>query len=86
MDGSAGDVPAYGYKILAAGGEEAVGILAPHLASEDGSLRERAEVALGFMGPAGASARPQLQATLAKAENSKEKLLIAWSLREIGKE
>jgi hypothetical protein len=79
-------VPAYGYKILAAGGEEVVGIFAPHLASEDGSLRERAVVALGFMGPAGASAKPQLEAALVKAENSKEKLLIAWSLREIERE
>lgn len=86
MDGSAGDVPEYGYKMLAAGGEEAAGVLAPHLAASEEPERERAAVALGFMGPAAASAKPQLQAALAKASDPKEKLLIGWTLREIEKE
>jgi HEAT repeat protein len=83
MDGTAGDVPDYGYKILANGPEEAVGVLAPYLADKDLALRERAAVAIGNMGPAGALAKERVEAAIKNASNEHEKKLLGWCLREI---
>jgi HEAT repeat protein len=83
MDGTAGDVPAWGYDLLACGGEEAAAILAPHLSSSDTVKRERAAVALGYMGPAAAPARSQLAAAQSNAPTDREKALIDWSLWRI---
>ena len=86
MDNTAGDIPDYGYKILAAGGADAAAILSPHLAAADEAERERAAVALGFMGPAGVAAKPRLEAALPKASTPREKLLLEWTLREVSRD
>jgi len=85
MDGTAGDVPAWGYKILACAPDEVIGVLSPHLAHDDLVMRERAAVALGYMGPAAAPARNRIEAALAKAPSQREQRLIKWTLREIGR-
>lgn len=86
LDGTAGDVPTWGYKILACGGEEVLGILTPPLADKDLVKRERAAVALGYMGAAAGPGKPQVEAALTKAETDREQRLIAWCLREIASE
>jgi HEAT repeat protein len=86
MDGTAGDVPLWGYEILTCGPGEALEILAPYLADEDIVMRQRAAVALGYMGPAAAPAIDRVQAALAKAATERERRLIGWCLREIGRE
>jgi len=86
MDATAGDVPAWGYKILACGPDEALTILAPHLASDDLVMRERAAVGLAYMGAAAAPAVDRVQAALSKASSEREKRLLAWCLREISRE
>ncbi len=86
MDGTAGDVPGWGYKILACGPEEALDILTPHLADKDLVMRERAAVALGYMGTAAASNKNQVEVALNKAETDREQRLLAWCLREIAPE
>jgi len=83
MNGTAGDVPAWGYKILAAGPDLALSLLTPHLADPNQEMRERAVVAIGYMGDAGAAAKAPLEEALRHASNDREKLLIQWSLREI---
>ncbi len=50
MDDTAGDVPAWGYGLLNAAPHEALGILMPHLGDGDLNMRERAAVAIGYMG------------------------------------
>ena len=85
MNGTAGAVPDWGYRILACAPEDAMKILTPGLADENQLMRERATVGLGYMGPAAAAAKGQLTAALAKASTPQEKNLIAWALREIEK-
>jgi len=83
MDGTAGDVPTWGYKILACGPVEALDILSPHLADSDLSMRERATVALGYMGKAAAPAKEQIKTALSKAPTEREQRLLRWCLREV---
>ncbi|MFI5377782.1 MAG: HEAT repeat domain-containing protein [Tepidisphaerales bacterium] len=86
MAGSAGQVPTWAYKLLARFPDEAIGILAPALADKSIVQRERAVVALGFMGPPAAPARTRVAEALKRAPTEREQLLIKWCLREIGGE
>ena len=83
MDGGAGDVPAWGYELLARFPEESLAVLTPGLESDQTVLRERAAVALGYMGRSAAPARAKAAEALVKAPGEKEKLLLQWCLREI---
>jgi hypothetical protein len=83
MDGTAGNVPSWGYEILACTPDETIRSLAPHLADDNIVMRERATVALGYMGPAAAGARVQVAAALGQASSQREKHLLEWCLREI---
>jgi hypothetical protein len=65
MDGTAGNVPTWGYEILACTPDESINTLVPHLADDNIVMRERAIVALGYMGPAAAPARERVTAALA---------------------
>jgi HEAT repeat protein len=83
IDGTAGNIPAWGYDILACAPDEAISLLAPHLADDNMTTRERAIVALGYMGSAADVARAQVAAALGKASSEHEKRLLEWCLREI---
>jgi HEAT repeat protein len=83
MDGTAGDVPMWGYEILACTPDETIRSLVPHLADDNIVMRERATVALGYMGPAAAGAKERVAAALGNASSEREKRLLAWCLREI---
>jgi hypothetical protein len=85
IDGSAGDVPGWGYKILASAPDDAVAIFASQLSRDDKTARERAAVALGYMGPAAAPAQPQVRAAIDKSPTEREQRLLKWCLREITK-
>jgi HEAT repeat protein len=86
MNGTAGDVPDWGYQILNAAPTESIAVIAPHLADKDKAKRERAAIALGRMGPPAIAARPKLEAAIAAAIDPREKNLLAWALREITKD
>lgn len=86
MQGTAGNVPPWAYKILNAAPDESIATFAPHLQDTDKSLRERAAIYLARMGPPAAAARPQLQAAIAAATDEREKNLLAWCLHEISKD
>ena len=83
MDQTAGDVPAWGYEVLASGAEDALAVFLPHLGDAAMLSRERAIVAIGYMGPPAEAARDKLQAALAKSTNDHEKRMLEWALREI---
>jgi hypothetical protein len=83
MDGTAGNVPTWGYEILACAPDETINLLVPHLADDNVAMRERATVALGYMGPAASGAREQVMAALGKTSSEREKRLLEWCLREI---
>jgi len=83
MDGSAGNVPPWGYKLLARFPEEALAALTPGLVDREVVTRERAAVALGYMGPAASPARKQVARALAAAPGEKEQRLLKWCLQEI---
>ena len=83
MAGSAGNVPTWGYELLARFPDDSLAVLTPGLESDQTVLRERAAVALGFMGRSAAPARIKATAALARAPGEKEKLLLQWCLREI---
>ena len=86
MEGTAGDVPPWGYKILLCGTADVLEIFTPHLADDDAAMRERAAVGLGQMGPAAAPAKVRIEAALDKASTDAEKRLLKWCLREIERE
>jgi hypothetical protein len=83
VDGTAGNVPVWGYEILTAAPKESIELLAPRLADDTQVSRERSAVALGYMGPAAAPAKPQVAAAVDKAADEREKRLLKWCLREI---
>jgi HEAT repeat protein len=85
MDGTAGNVPTWGYEILACVPDETMNALVPHLADDNIVMRERATVALGYMGPAAAPARERVTAALTKVSSEREKRLVEWCLREISR-
>jgi HEAT repeat protein len=86
MDGSAGEVPQWAYGLLARFPDEAMGILSPGLAASDIVMRERAAVALGYMGTAAAPSKALVAAAVEKAPTEREKRLAQWCLREISKD
>jgi HEAT repeat protein len=83
IDGTAGTIPDWGYRVLNAAPEESVSLLAPHLTDSNKALRERAAVTLGYMGPAAETARGPLEKAVAAASDEQEKKLMAWALREV---
>jgi hypothetical protein len=85
MDGTAGDVPDWGYKILTCAPGEVIEVLSPRLADTDIAQRERAAVALGHMGAAAAPGIGRVKAAMGKASTDGEKRLLAWCLREISR-
>ena len=86
QDGTAGDVPTWGYKLLACAPDESVKQLTVALASPELATRERATVALGYMGAAALPAQARVQTALAQAPTEREKRLLEWSLREMAVE
>ncbi len=84
IDGTAGDVPTYGYHLMARYPDDAAPILVAGLSDKDFAQRERAVVALGYMGTAAAKAKARVAQALVSAPTEQEQRLIKWCLREIG--
>jgi hypothetical protein len=83
VDGTAGDVPTWGYKLLNCAPEESVDTLCACLTNSSFAVRERAVVALGYMGAAAFPAKDQVARALDKAATEQERRLLEWCLREI---
>ncbi len=83
MEGKAGNVPGWGYKLLARCPEDCLTVLTAALADKERAVRERAVVTLGYMGHAAAPAKAKLQETLKSADDEREQRLLKWCLREI---
>jgi HEAT repeat protein len=81
--GKAGNVPAWGYKLLARFPDDTLPILTPALAEKELVLRERATVALGSMGRAARPARAQVEQALQGSPHEQEQRLLQWCLREM---
>jgi hypothetical protein len=83
MAGKAGNVPPWGYKLLAKFPEDSLAILTPGLAREELVMRERATVAIGYMGRAAVTARPQVAQAMKMSQDEQEQRLLGWCLREL---
>lgn len=83
MAGTAGNVPTWGYKLMARFSADTLAILTPGLRDADQVKRERAAVAIGYMGPAAAAAKPDVAKALAAVKDEREQRLLKWCLREI---
>jgi hypothetical protein len=83
LAGTAGSVPGWGYKLLARHAEESLAVLTPALADRELAVRERAAVALGYMGRAARPAAPQVSLALKVSPDEREQNLLKWCLREI---
>jgi hypothetical protein len=83
MTGKASNVPPWGYKLLARFPIESLEILTPGLADEKLLMRERATVAIGYMGRAAKAARPQVVLALNTSKDEREQLLLKWCLSEL---
>ena len=86
LAGKAGNVPAWGYKLLARFPNESLAILTPSLSEKDLVMRERATVALGYMGRDAAAAKPHVAQALKNSSDEREQRLLKWCLRELEKE
>jgi hypothetical protein len=83
LDGTAGDIPPWGYKLLNCAPDESVSKLSAGLTDNSIVLRERAAVALGYMGTAAFPAKDRVSRALDKAATEQERHLLEWCLREI---
>jgi hypothetical protein len=83
MAGKAGNVPGWGYKLLARFPDESLTVLTPGLTDDKLVMRERATVAIGYMGKAASAARPQVARALEMSKDERERLLLQWCLREL---
>ncbi len=81
--GTAGNVPAWGYNLLARFPEESLAVLTPGLAAKDLATRERAAVALGYIGRPAAAAKLQVALALQTAGDEREQRLLKWCLRQL---
>jgi hypothetical protein len=86
MDGTTGELPLWSYKLLAHAPAESIAILSPGLADTDLVKRERATVALGYMGQAAAPAKTQIAQALDYAPTEREQRLLRWCLRQVTQE
>jgi HEAT repeat protein len=84
LAGTAGDVPGWGYKLLARWPEQSLAILVPALGDERLVMRERVTVALGYMGRPARAAGPHVAQALKAAQDEREQLLLKWCLRQMG--
>jgi hypothetical protein len=53
------------------------------LVDSDSAVRERAAVAMGYMGPAAYPAKEQVSKAIGKASSEQERRLMEWCLSEI---
>jgi hypothetical protein len=83
MAGNASNVPAWGYKLLARFPDESLPILTPGLTDGKLVMRERATVAIGYMGRAAKAAHPKVAHALKTSNDERERLLLQWCLREL---
>jgi HEAT repeats len=83
MAGKASKVPAWGYKLLARFADDSLPILTPGLTDDKLVMRERATVAIGYMGKAASAARPQVALALEMSKDERERLLLQWCVREL---
>jgi HEAT repeat protein len=83
LAGKAGNVPDWGYKLLARYPDDVLAVLTPALADKDRVLRERAAVALGYMGRPAAAAKREAAQALQSAEDEREQHLMQWCLRQM---
>ena len=83
VDGTAGNVPTWGYKLLACAPDESVSKLSACLTDANLTVRERAAVALGYMGTAADAASDPVSHAIGKAETEQERHLLEWCLREV---
>jgi HEAT repeat protein len=83
MEGTAGNVPGWGYKLLARFPDDTLGVLTNALADKELAIRERATVTLGYMGHAAAPAKAKVADALKAAQDESEQKLLRWCLREI---
>jgi hypothetical protein len=82
-DGTAGNVPTWGYKLLNCAPDETSSQLSGLLTNSSSAVRERAAVALGYMGSAASPAKDQVSRALDKASTEPERRILKWCLREI---
>jgi len=83
VDGTAGEVPTWGYKLLNCAPDETISKLSACLSDSSMAVRERAAVALGYMGAAAFPAKERVSQAVGKASTEQEKHILEWCLREI---
>jgi hypothetical protein len=83
VNGTAGDTPTWGYKLLNCAPDESVSMLSACLSNTNIAVRERATAAIGNMGAAAFPAKDQVSRALDKAATEQERHLLEWCLREI---
>ena len=83
LDGQTNALPTWAFDLLARYPEESLGVLTPALKSDSLARRERAAVAIGYMGPAGIGAKGEVLAAVDRAGGEKERRLMRWCLKHI---
>jgi hypothetical protein len=82
LDGTAGNVPSWGYRLLTTFPDEALHAFLPALDADDAALRSRAIQEISLMGRAARPAKDRIRA-LREHANESEKTMLDWCLRQI---
>ena len=83
VEGKAGKVPAWGYKILGTGPERALEVLVPHVMEEDAAVRKRVVLALGYMGEAARPAKGAVDKAMGETGDAGERGVLGWCLTQM---
>jgi hypothetical protein len=60
-----------------------IAVIVPHLKEQEKSMRERAALILGRMGPPAVGAQKDLEVAMATTSDERERNLMKWALGEI---
>ena len=83
MDGTDNNVPTWGYKLLDCAPDDSIKKLTACLTDTNLTVRERATVALGYMGTTAFAAKDQISHAIEKTETEQERHLLEWCLDEV---
>jgi HEAT repeat protein len=83
LEGQTNNLPTWAFDLLKRYPQDSLAVLSPALKSDNLAQRERAVVAIGYMGPAGIGAKADVVAAIDRAGSDKERRMMRWCLRHI---
>jgi hypothetical protein len=83
LDGSIGEIPLWGYKLLNCDLDASLAEFTTNLESKELAMRQRATLALGYMGKPAVPAKSKLEEAATRAQTPGEKKLLNWAIKKV---